>query len=59
MPLKKVDNIDWIGFLSLAATIACIQLLLDRGEREEWFSSLEITAECFLALIFAWIFFCP
>ena len=56
-PNKKVENIDWIGFLSLAATIACIQLLLDRGEREEWFSSLEITAEFFLALIFAWIFF--
>ena len=48
-PNKKVENIDWIGFLSLAATIACIQLLLDRGEREEWFSSLEITAEFFLA----------
>ena len=30
-PNKKVENIDWIGFLSLAATIACIQLLLDRG----------------------------
>ena len=32
-------------------------VIADRGEREEWFSSLEITAEFFLALIFAWIFF--
>ena len=51
-----MENIDRIGFFSLAATIA-IQLLLDRGSVKNQVFSTKITAECFLALIFAWIFF--
>ena len=31
--------------------------MLDRGEREEWLSSGEILLECFLIIIFGWIFF--
>ena len=50
-------TLDWIGFISLAVMIACIQLVLDRGEREEWLSSGEILLECFLIIIFGWIFF--
>ena len=38
----KQIKLDWIGFLSLAVTIACLQLLLDRGENLGWFDSNEI-----------------
>ena len=56
-PSPRNITLDWIGFISLAITIACIQLVLDRGEREEWLSSGEILIECFLIIIFGWIFF--
>ena len=35
-PSPRNITLDWIGFISLAVMIACIQLVLDRGEREEW-----------------------
>ena len=33
---------DWIGFLTLAIVIGCIQLILDRGEQVDWFNSIEV-----------------
>ena len=53
---KAAVKLDWTGFLSLAMCIACIQLMLDRGEREEWFDSIEIVIEFFLAVLFGWMF---
>ncbi|MGB7300532.1 MAG: DHA2 family efflux MFS transporter permease subunit [Burkholderiaceae bacterium] len=43
-PGKRVDGhpLDWTGFLTLAVAIACLQLLLDRGENLGWFESTEI-----------------
>ncbi|MCH9674024.1 MAG: DHA2 family efflux MFS transporter permease subunit [Gammaproteobacteria bacterium] len=38
--------LDWTGFLALAVALACLQLVLDRGERLDWFSSPEILIEC-------------
>ncbi|MDH3714771.1 MAG: DHA2 family efflux MFS transporter permease subunit [Gammaproteobacteria bacterium] len=35
-------KLDWTGFVSLAIGIACLQLILDRGERFGWFESTEI-----------------
>ncbi|MEZ5661119.1 MAG: DHA2 family efflux MFS transporter permease subunit [Burkholderiaceae bacterium] len=35
-------RLDWTGFLSLSVAIACLQLLLDRGENLGWFESPEI-----------------
>jgi MFS transporter, DHA2 family, multidrug resistance protein len=55
-PRKERAKLDWTGFLSLSITVACIQLMLDRGERAEWFGSTEIMAECALALVFGGIF---
>jgi DHA2 family multidrug resistance protein len=37
-------RLDWLGFLLLAAALASLQLMLDRGEREDWFDSGEIVA---------------
>jgi len=44
---------DWFGFLTLSAAIACVQLVLSRGQRLDWFESPEIIAEtCGAALAF-------
>ncbi len=55
-PQEERPRLDWTGFLSLSITVACIQLMLDRGERAEWFDSPEIVLECALAILFGWIF---
>ena len=49
-------SLDWTGFLSLSVTIACVQLVLSRGQRLDWFESLEIVSETFIAGIAFWIF---
>ncbi len=41
-PRGEDHPLDWTGFLSLAVTIACLQLILDRGENLGWFDSPEI-----------------
>ncbi|MEM7021556.1 MAG: DHA2 family efflux MFS transporter permease subunit [Pseudomonadota bacterium] len=40
----RQDNarLDWTGFLALSVAIVCLQLLMDRGERLDWFDSTEI-----------------
>ncbi len=55
-PREERPKLDWTGFLSLSITVACVQLMLDRGERAEWFTSTEIVVECALAILFGWIF---
>ncbi len=37
-------RLDWMGFLLLAAALASMQLMLDRGERADWFDAAEIVA---------------
>src|SRR5215468_1604163 len=49
-------SLDWTGFLSLSVTIACVQLVLSRGQRLDWFDSTEIIIETFIAGIAFWIF---
>ena len=42
---------DLRGFAFLAAGIGALQLLLDRGEQQDWFGSLEIQIELAVALL--------
>ena len=35
--------LDWTGFLSLSVAIACVQLVLSRGQRLDWFELGEIS----------------
>lgn len=38
--IKKIRmKIDYWGFLTLAVGIGCLQIVLDKGQREDWFSS--------------------
>jgi len=49
-------RLDWTGFLSLSVAVSCVQLMLDRGERLEWFTSTEIVVEACLGAVAIWIF---
>ncbi|MDP6565144.1 MAG: DHA2 family efflux MFS transporter permease subunit [Alphaproteobacteria bacterium] len=49
-------RLDWTGFVALSIAIACLQLLLDRGERNSWFESTEIILEACAALVCLYIF---
>jgi len=42
-------RLDWLGFVLLAVALASLQLMLDRGERADWFDSTEILAYAVLA----------
>ena len=42
---------DWRGFLLLAAGVGGLQLMLDRGESQDWFSALEIQFEAGIAFL--------
>jgi DHA2 family multidrug resistance protein len=45
--------LDWFGFITLSVAIGALQLVLDRGERLDWFESWEIVATaCLSALAF-------
>jgi DHA2 family multidrug resistance protein len=39
---EESSRLDWTGFLALSFAIICLQLLVDRGERLDWFASREI-----------------
>lgn len=54
-PREKQASLDWLGFLTLGLGIASMQLMLDRGERLDWFESFEIVAEAAVAVLcFYW-----
>ncbi len=59
LPSNKVAgarSLDWTGFLALSVALACTQLVLSRGQRLDWFESLEIRVETLLAIIAFWVF---
>lgn len=41
---------DWLGFWLLSLSIGALQMLLDRGESQDWFHSAEIIMETILAV---------
>ncbi|MES2338707.1 MAG: DHA2 family efflux MFS transporter permease subunit [Pseudomonadota bacterium] len=47
---------DTMGFALLAIGIASLQLMLDRGQNEDWFSSKEVIVEGMIAVIALWMF---
>jgi DHA2 family multidrug resistance protein len=42
---------SWFGFLSLSLGIGALQMMLDRGQEQGWFSSGEIVVEAILSVI--------
>lgn len=47
---------DVFGFSLLAIALASLQLMLDRGQHQDWFSSTEIWIYCALAVCAFWMF---
>ncbi len=54
-PIRK-RTFDVLGFSLLAIGIAALQLMLDRGQGEDWFGSPEIWFEALAAVIALWMF---
>ena len=55
-PDRRSTGFDWLGFAALAMAVGCLQLMLDRGERLDWFQSLEIQIEAGLSLLGFYLF---
>jgi DHA2 family multidrug resistance protein len=53
---QEGSRLDWTGFAALSIAIACLQLVLDRGERVDWFSSPEIQIEAALGIAAVYVF---
>jgi len=49
--LKKGLSVDWVGFLLVALGLGCIDIFLDRGERDDWFSSGFIVANALIGVL--------
>ncbi len=47
---------DWFGFAMLSIAIGSFQMMLDRGEQLDWFSSTEIWIEAVLAALAFYLF---
>jgi MFS transporter, DHA2 family, multidrug resistance protein len=52
----KGQRFDYWGFGLLSLGVGALQIMLDRGERQDWFGSTEIIIECALALCGFWMF---
>ncbi|WBH15989.1 DHA2 family efflux MFS transporter permease subunit [Sphingomonas radiodurans] len=52
---KAKRSFDFAGFVYLGVAVASFQLMLDRGQSEDWFESWEVIVEALLALAFAWM----
>jgi DHA2 family multidrug resistance protein len=49
-------KLDWVGFGSLSVAVGAFQIMLDRGEQLDWFSSGEIVVEGVLAAAGFYVF---
>ena len=58
-PRRKRDpnrRLDWIGFLTLAIGVGALQMMLDRGQRLDWFESGEIVVLACMAALGLYLF---
>ena len=54
-PLANVRGFDLKGFFAVSIALASFQLMLDRGQLRDWFSSPEICIEAAIAAMFFYI----
>jgi MFS transporter, DHA2 family, multidrug resistance protein len=47
---------DWIGFAVLSLGIGCLQMMLDRGQDQDWFNSTEVIVEAVLGGLGVYLF---
>lgn len=53
---QAAARLDWTGFIALGLAVTCLQLLMDRGERLDWFHSGEILLLATGMAVSFWIF---
>ena len=53
---RSAIRLDWTGFLLFSVVITCVQLMMDRGEREDWLDSYEIWSYMVLIAVALWMF---
>jgi DHA2 family multidrug resistance protein len=53
---SKGRGFDFFGFALLSIAVGSLQLMLDRGNAADWFSSLEIVIECVVSGLAAYLF---
>ena len=56
--LARGIRVDWIGFLLIALALGCLEVVLDKGEREDWFASGFIDT-FFLLSVVGFVLFVP
>jgi DHA2 family multidrug resistance protein len=44
-------NFDWLGFVFVSLWLGCLEIVLDKGQREDWFSSNFIIAFSIVSVI--------
>ena len=49
--LKKGLSVDYVGFILVALGLGCLEITLDRGERDDWFGSAFITANALISVL--------
>ncbi|MEO8666939.1 MAG: DHA2 family efflux MFS transporter permease subunit [Bauldia sp.] len=54
--VRRLRKFDFFGFAALSLAIGSLQLMLDRGEQLDWFSSGEVMLEMGIAMAAGWIF---
>jgi DHA2 family multidrug resistance protein len=47
--LAKGLKVDWVGFILIALTLGCLEVVLDRGQIDDWFRSSTIITFSLLA----------
>ncbi len=49
-------RLDYLGYILFALGLAALQLMLDRGQGEDWFNSTEILIEMAIVIAAMWMF---
>ena len=56
VPGRSSLKFSWYGFSMLALAVGMFQLILDRGQKQDWFTSTEIIAEAVIAGLSFYLF---
>jgi DHA2 family multidrug resistance protein len=58
LPSRPIERrkLDLFGFAALGVALASMQLMFDRGQSKDWFSSTEIITEAIVMISALWIF---
>jgi MFS transporter, DHA2 family, multidrug resistance protein len=55
-PRNAAARLDWFGFGTLSLAIGAFQVMLDRGEQKDWFSSSEVILELIIGVVAVYLF---